>query len=78
MASDDAKTIYRARAATAGYVNAQARNRGLHQFRVRGTAKVRCVLLLSALAHSLLRTIALAPGLLGLGKPMSAVREMAA
>ena len=78
MASKDAKTIYRDRAATAECVNAQARNRGLHQFRVRGTAKVRCMLLLHALAHNLLRTFALAPELLGLGKAMPTAREMAA
>ena len=78
MATDDAKAIYRDRAATAECVNAQARNRGLHQFRVRGTAKVRCVLLFYALAHNLLRTLALAPELLGLGKPMPTALEMAA
>ena len=78
MATDDAKTIYRDRAATAECVNAQARNRGLHPFRVRGTAKVRCVLLFHALAHNLLRTFALAPELLGLGKPLPVTQEMAA
>jgi len=71
MASADAKTIDRDRAATAECVNPQARNRGLHPFPVRGPAKVRCVLLRYALAHNLLRTFALAPELLGLGKPVS-------
>ena len=78
IATDDSKTIDRDRAATGEYVNAQARNRGLHPFRVRGTAKVRCVLLFHALAHNLLRTFALAPELLGLGKPLPVTQEMAA
>jgi transposase len=67
MGTEAAKVIYKERAATAECVNAQARNRGLGQFRVRGTAKVRCVLLFQALAHNLMRTFALAPDLLGLG-----------
>ena len=67
MGTEEAKVIYKERAATAECVNAQARNRGLGQFRVRGTAKVRCVLLFHALAHNLMRTFALAPELLGLG-----------
>lgn len=67
MGTDEAKAIYKERAATAECVNAQARNRGLQQFRVRGPDKVRCVLLFHALAHNLLRTFAVAPELLGLG-----------
>jgi hypothetical protein len=67
MASDEAKTIYKKRAATAECVNAQARNRGLQQFRVRGLAKVKCVMLIFALAHNLMRMLALAPELLGVG-----------
>jgi len=67
MGTAEAKCRYRDRAATAECVNALARNRGLNQFRVRGTAKVRCVLLFHALAHNLLRTFALAPKVLGLG-----------
>lgn len=78
MGTDDAKEIYRERAATAECVNALARNRGLQQFRVRGPGKVRCVLLLHALAHNLLRTFALAPGLLGLGIPAPEMAGMAA
>jgi transposase len=69
MGTDEAKVIYKDRAATAECVNALARNRGLNQFRVRGPAKVRCVLLWHALTHNLLRTFALAPELLGLGTP---------
>lgn len=60
MRTDEAKAIYKERAATAECVNAQARNRGLRQFNVRGKDKVRCVLLLHALAHNLMRAIALA------------------
>jgi transposase len=59
MASPEAKEIYKERASTAECVNAQARNRGLYQFRVRGLAKVKAVVLLYALAHNLLRTVAL-------------------
>jgi len=55
MDTEQAKAIYRERAATAECVNAQARNRGLRQFLVRGTKKVRAVLLWYALAHNLWR-----------------------
>jgi transposase len=68
MGTDAAKAIYKERAATAECVNAQARERGLTRLRVRGRAKVRCVLLLHALAHNLMRTLALAPSLLGGGE----------
>ena len=68
MGTDAAKAIYKDRAATAECVNAQARGRGLTRLRVRGTAKVRCILLLHALAHNLMRTLALAPSLLGYGE----------
>ena len=37
------------------------RERGLTRLRVRGKAKVRCVLLLHTLAHNLMRIVALAP-----------------
>jgi hypothetical protein len=46
MGTDEAKEIYKKRAATAECVNAQSRNRGLQQFPVRGLAKVTCVVLL--------------------------------
>ena len=55
MGSDEAKANYKQRAATAECVNAQARNRGLRQFLVRGNEKVRAVLLWYALAHNLMR-----------------------
>lgn len=72
MASDEAKQLYKRRAATAECVNAQARNRGLQRMPVRGLKKVRCVTLLFALAHNLMRTLALAPQLPGLGTTVSA------
>ncbi len=57
MGTEQAKAVYRQRAATAECVNAQARNRGLRQFGVRGMDKVRAVLLWHALAHNLLRAV---------------------
>ena len=56
MASKEAKSIYRQRAASAEWVNAQARNRGLGQFLVRGMAKARAVVLWYALAHNLMQS----------------------
>ena len=67
MNSDDAREIYKDRAATAECVNAQARNRGLQRMPVRGLAKVRCVARLFALAHNLMRMAVLAPELIGWG-----------
>jgi transposase len=61
MGDAEAQAIYRDRAATAECVNAQARNRGLIRMPVRGLPKVRCVALLYALAHNLMRTVALMP-----------------
>lgn len=59
MGTDEAKEVYKHRAATAECVNALARLRGLQQFRVRGLDKALCVLLLTAIAHNVLRWIAL-------------------
>jgi transposase len=59
MATDEAKAIYRERAATAECVNALARNRGLQRFVVRGLRKVKAVVLWFALAHNLMRAVAL-------------------
>jgi transposase len=59
MATEEAKTIYRQRAATAECVNALARNRGLQRFLVRGLRKVKAVVLWYALAHNLMRAVAL-------------------
>jgi transposase len=60
MGRDEAKEIYKQRAATAECVNAIARGRGLMQFVVRGLNKVKAVALWYALAHNLMRTVALA------------------
>jgi transposase len=59
MATDEAKAIYRQRAATAECVNALARNRGLQRFLVRGLQKVKAVALWYALAHNLMRAVTL-------------------
>ncbi len=59
MGTDAAKVLYRLRASTAEWTNAQARNRGLYQVRVRGQRKVLAVALLYALAHNLARAEAL-------------------
>lgn len=59
MGSAEAQGVYRERGATAEWVNAGARNRGLYQVRVRGRLKVLAVLLWQALAHNLLRAVAL-------------------
>lgn len=77
MASDEAKEIYKQRAATAECVNAQARNRGLLRMPVRGLAKVRSVVGLFVLAHNLLRTAVLAPQLIGWGTGPSAMAASA-
>jgi hypothetical protein len=59
MGTASAKRKYKDRAATTECANAQARNRGLWQFLVRGGSKVRCVSLLYALAHNAMRGLAL-------------------
>jgi transposase len=59
MATDEAKMIYRQRAATAECVNALARNRGLQRFLVRGVRKVKAVVLLYVLVHNLMRAVTL-------------------
>lgn len=55
MASDEAKELYKQRAATIECTNAQVRRRGLYRFLVRGQLKTRGVLLWHALAHNLMR-----------------------
>lgn len=76
MGTEEAKVLYKDRAATAECVNALARERGLTRLRVRGKSKVRSVLLLHALAHNLMRSFALAPELLGLGTGAPEVAQM--
>jgi len=78
MATEEAKTLYKERAATAECVNAQARNRNLVLLPVRGLEKVKGVARLYAIAHNLMRMISLAPELLGIGTTTSRIREMAA
>ena len=59
MATDEAKEIYKERAATAECVNAIARNRGFWQFPVRGSPKTRTIALWYALLHNGMRAVAL-------------------
>lgn len=59
METEEAKRIYKERAATAECVNAIGRARGLIQLMVRGTRKVQSVLLLMAITHNILRWITL-------------------
>jgi transposase len=59
MATEEAKTIYRERAASAEWVNAQARNHGLIRFLVRGLRKAFAALLWHVLAHNMQRYYAL-------------------
>ncbi len=75
MGQPEAQAIYRDRAATAECVNALARNRGLLRMPVRGLPKVRCVALLYALAHNLMRAVALTPEMFGLGRGASAIEQ---
>jgi hypothetical protein len=60
MKTEEARGIYKERAATSECVNALMRARyGLDRFRVRGLPKVLCVTLLLVLTHNLLRWISL-------------------
>jgi len=60
MATEDAKAVYKKRAATAEWANAQVRQHGVvTQFTVRGIAKVTTVMFLVAVTHNLLRWVAL-------------------
>jgi transposase len=58
MSSEDGKAVYRQRA-KAECVNADLRNRGLQRLLLRGRDKVRAVLLWFAVAHNLMRAVAL-------------------
>jgi transposase len=78
MSAEQAKEIYKQRAATAECVNAQARNRGLLRMPVRGLTKVRSVVGLFVLAHNLMRTAVLAPHIIGWGRGASAKAAQAA
>jgi transposase len=59
METEEAKEIYKGRAATSECVNAHARRHSLTQLLVRGRRNVLSVLLLVAITHNLLRWIAL-------------------
>lgn len=62
MATDEAKAIYKDRAATAEWVNADARtHRTLGRLLVRGLTKVHTWALWAALAHNMIRTMAIVP-----------------
>jgi len=58
MGTEPAKEIYKERASTAECVNAQTRNRGFYQVRVRGLVKVKAIVLWYVLAHNLRRIVA--------------------
>jgi transposase len=62
MKTDEAKGIYKERAATVECVNAQARNHGLIRLLVRGVEKVKAVALWYAIAHNVRRGISLRGG----------------
>lgn len=55
MGTEEAKQIYRQRAATAECVNAIARNRGLYQLRVRGFCKIYAIILWYVFVHNAIR-----------------------
>jgi transposase len=55
MGSADAKKKYQSRAMIAEFPNADCRNRGLHQFRVRGLIKAKAQTLWHALAYNFMR-----------------------
>jgi hypothetical protein len=59
MATDDARERFKQRPSIAEFPNADCRNRGLHQFRVRGLKKVKCVALWHAIAFNFQRMISL-------------------
>jgi transposase len=65
MNTEEAREIYKYRAATAECVNAQMRNHGLQRMPMRGLLKARATALLHALAHNLRRMFSLAPQMLG-------------
>jgi hypothetical protein len=65
MTTAEAKTIYKARGATAEWVNADARtHRTLGRVLVRGLAKVHMWALWVALAHNMQRTMEIVPHLM--------------
>jgi len=59
MKGNEAKEVYKERAATVECVNAQARNRGLLRLLVRGLEKVKAIALWYAIAHNMRRCFSL-------------------
>jgi len=59
MATEEAQERYKQRPSIAEFPNAECRNRGLHQFRVRGLKKVRAVTLWHAITFNFMRMIQL-------------------
>jgi transposase len=57
MATAEAQTFYKQRPSMAEFPNAECRNRGLHQFRVRGLEKVRTVSLWYAITFNFMRMV---------------------
>ncbi len=57
MATDEAKELYKQRSSIAEFPNAECRNRGLRQFRVRGLEKVRTVSLWYAITFNFMRML---------------------
>ena len=57
MTTDNAKATYKQRPSIAEFPNAECRNRGLQQFRVRGLEKVRTVSLLYAIVFNFFRQL---------------------
>lgn len=55
MRTDEAKAVLRQRPSIAEFPNAECRNRGLHQFRVRGLIKARAVALWHAVTFNFMR-----------------------
>ena len=55
MATDDTKPLYKQRPSIAEFPNAECRNCGLHQFRVRGLNKVKATTLWYALTFNFMR-----------------------
>jgi hypothetical protein len=65
METDEAKEIYKQRAATVETVNGDCKDhRGVDRLRVRGIERAQSVLLLTTLTYNLMRTFAIAPGLM--------------
>jgi transposase/ribosomal protein L34 len=59
MATEQGKAVLKQRPSIAEFPNAECRNRGLHQFRVRGLEKVRAVSLWYAITFNYLRMLSL-------------------